>query len=142
MDEGRSRLRIFVALIAVVLGILFLRLGKLQIIERSDHTGKSTANAVRERRVQPPRGRFYDRNGVLLVENEPSFTLYVTPRYFDPTTIPLLSSLVMVPDSVIQQRFRSCQQGTISAFTIAASHNVRGVESRSRTTPQSARGRL
>ena len=105
MDEGRSRLRIFVALIAVVLGILFLRLGKLQIIERSDHTGKSTANAVRERRVQPPRGRFYDRNGVLLVENEPSFTLYVTPRYFDPTTIPLLSSLVMVPDSVIQQRF-------------------------------------
>ncbi|MDA0684075.1 MAG: penicillin-binding protein 2 [Bacteroidetes bacterium] len=105
MDEGRSRLRIFAALIAVVLGILFLRLGKLQIIERSDHTGKSTANAVRERRVQPPRGRFYDRNGVLLVENEPSFTLYVTPRYFDPTTIPLLSSLVMVPDSVIQQRF-------------------------------------
>ena len=70
MEESRSRLRIFVALIAVMLGILALRIGKLQIVERSDHTGQSAANAVREWRVQPPRGRFYDRNGVLLVDNE------------------------------------------------------------------------
>ncbi|MDE2995198.1 MAG: penicillin-binding protein 2 [Bacteroidota bacterium] len=105
MDEGRSRLRIFIALISIVLGILALRLGKLQIVERQDHTGQSAANAVREWRVQPPRGRFYDRNGVLLVDNEPRFTLFVTPRYFDRSTIPLLADLVHQPDSVITRRF-------------------------------------
>ena len=91
MDEGRSRLRIFIALVAIILGILTLRVGKLQIVERSNHTGQSVNNAVREWRVQPPRGRFYDRNGVLMVDNAPRFTLFVTPRYFDEETIPLIS---------------------------------------------------
>ncbi len=107
MDEGRSRLRIFVALVTVILGILTLRLGKLQIVERSNHTGQSVNNAVREWRVQPPRGRFYDRNGVLMVDNEPRFTLFVTPRYFDEETIPLVSRLLEQPDSLIESRYRA-----------------------------------
>jgi len=105
MEEGRSRVRVFIALVAIVLGILTLRLGKLQLIEASDHTGESQANAMRERRVQPPRGRFFDRNGVLMVENEPSYTLFVTPSYFDEATIPLLADLLNVPDSTIENQY-------------------------------------
>ena len=107
MDEGRSRLRIFIALITIILGILSLRLGKLQIVERSNHTGQSVNNAVREWRVQPPRGRFYDRNGVLMVDNEPRFTLFVTPRYFNEETIPLVSRLLGRPDSTIAARYQA-----------------------------------
>ncbi len=109
MDEGRSRVRVFVALIAIIFGILSLRLGKLQLIEASDHTGESKANAMRERRVQPPRGRFFDRNGVLMVENEPSFTLFVTPSYFDETTIPLLADLLFVADSTIENQYQAAK---------------------------------
>ncbi|MDA0378172.1 MAG: penicillin-binding protein 2 [Bacteroidetes bacterium] len=141
MDESRSRLRIFIALIAVVLGILALRLGKLQIVERSDHTGKSAANAVREWRVQPPRGRFYDRNGVLMVDNEPRYSLFVTPRYFDRETIPLLARLVRLPDSLITQRFeaaakhpfqRTILQGDVTfeelSRVLEQRHNLPGID--------------
>ncbi|NBW93123.1 MAG: hypothetical protein EBR20_01915 [Bacteroidetes bacterium] len=106
MDEGRSRLRIFMVLIVFILGILMLRLGKLQILERSSHTGQSVNNAVREWRVQPPRGRFYDRDGVLMVDNEPRFTLFVTPRYFKEETIPLLATLLGAPDSLLSVRYQ------------------------------------
>jgi penicillin-binding protein 2 len=106
MDEGRSRLRIFMVLVVFILGILMLRLGKLQILERSSHTGQSVNNAVREWRVQPPRGRFYDRDGVLMVDNEPRFTLFVTPRYFKEETIPLLATLLGAPDSLLFGRYQ------------------------------------
>ena len=141
MDEGRSRLRIFIVLIVIVLGILTLRLGKLQIVERSDHTGQSARNAVREWRMQPPRGRFYDRNGVLLVDNEPRYTLFVTPRYFDEATIPLLANLVDQPDSVIATRYqaaakypfhRSVMQGDVSfeelSRVLEQRHNLPGID--------------
>ena len=120
MDEGRSRLRIFIALVAIIMGILTLRVGKLQIVERSDHTGQSVNNAVREWRVQPPRGRFYDRNGVLMVDNEPRFTLFVTPRYFDKETIPLISRLLERPDSVIAERFQAAAKNPFQRAPIQA----------------------
>jgi len=120
MDEGRSRLRIFIALIVIILGILSLRLGKLQIVERSSHTGQSVNNAVREWRVQPPRGRFYDRNGVLMVDNEPRFTVFVTPRYFDEETIPLMARLLERPDSVIAARFQAAAKNPFQRAPIQA----------------------
>ena len=48
MDEGRSRSRIFIALIVIILGILTLRLGKLQIVERSNHTGQSAEKVEKD----------------------------------------------------------------------------------------------
>ncbi len=120
MDEGRSRLRIFMALIVVILGILTLRLGTLQIVERSSHTGQSVNNAVREWRVQPPRGRFYDRGGVLMVDNEPRFTLFVTPRYFHEPTLPLLASLLERPDSLLSARFRTAAKNPFQRAPIQA----------------------
>ncbi len=110
MDEGRTRIRIFIALVAIILGILTLRLGKLQLIDSSDHTGESEANAMRELRVQPARGRFFDRNGVLMVENESNFTIYVTPFYFQENTIPLLAELLTVADSTIENQYQAAKR--------------------------------
>ena len=106
MDEGRSRVRIFSAIVLIILSTLALRLGKLQLVDSKSHTGKSENNSMREHRVQAPRGRFFDRNGVLMVENEPSYTLYVTPSYFDDSTIPLLANLLNVSDSTIAHQIQ------------------------------------
>ncbi len=76
----------------------------MQLVDRQSHTGKSENNSMREHRVQAPRGRFFDRNGTLLVENEPSYTLYVTPFYFDDETIPLLADLINEPDSSVARQ--------------------------------------
>lgn len=103
MEEYRTRTRLFVFLICAILGVLTLRLFKLQIIDTLAYSGESRNNAVRERRVLPARGSIFDRNGTLLVDNEPAYSLLVTPLYFNLETIPLLSELLAVPDSVISQ---------------------------------------
>ncbi len=60
MDESRSRVRIFSAIILIVLATLSLRLVKLQLVDNQSHTGASENNSMREHRVQAPRGRFFD----------------------------------------------------------------------------------
>ena len=109
MEENRTRTRIFVILICAVLGILTLRLGKIQILDTSTYTGESRNNAIRERRILPARGSFYDRNGVLMVDNELAYTVLVTPRYFDEANISFLATLLNLPDSLVANRYQEAR---------------------------------
>jgi penicillin-binding protein 2 len=59
--------------------VLLLRLFYLQIIEGSEYRRLSENNCIRIQGIDPPRGLIYERNGNLLVENRPSFTLSVNP---------------------------------------------------------------
>ncbi len=114
MDEYRIRVRIFIGIILALLGILGLRLGQLQIIDVEEYTGESRSNAVRENRVRPARGAILDRNGILMVDNEPTYTVTLTPRTFDVEKIPLLAELLEVPDSLVIARLREAR--TFSSF--------------------------
>ncbi len=109
MEDHRLRVRIFTGIILTMLGVLGLRLVKLQIIDASAYSGESRSNAVRELRVLPARGVLYDRNGVLMVDNKPTYTITLTPRYFDPSRMGLLASLLAVPDSVVAARLREAR---------------------------------
>jgi penicillin-binding protein 2 len=60
-------------------GILF-RSWTLQITEGSFYQEQSESNRIREVFIQPRRGKVYDRNGVILVNNVPGFTLYLIPE--------------------------------------------------------------
>ncbi len=97
--------RVFIGVVLVAMGLLCLRLAQLQLIRTDDYISESEANALRERRVLPARGAIYDRNGRILVDNEPSYTVTITPRNFDVDKIPLLANLLEVPDSVVSARF-------------------------------------
>lgn len=122
MDEGRSRVRIFSAIVLIILGTLTLRLGKMQLVDSQSHTGQSENNSMREHRVQAPRGRFFDRNGVLLVENVPAYTLYVTPNYFDDATIPLLAELLSVSDSTVARQIQLARKHSVFKRSIVQSN--------------------
>ncbi len=104
MIDYRVRAQIFVGVIALLLGLLVLRLAQMQLWQTDLYVGESRSNAVREQRVMPARGAIYDRNGVLLVDNAPAYSLLITPRYFDLKNIPLLARLLEVPDSVVANR--------------------------------------
>lgn len=109
MDEHRIRVRIFAGVVLVVLGVLGLRLVQLQLIDAEAYTGESRSNAVRTRTVPPARGVIYDRNNTLLVSNEPSYTIRLTPYYFDPAKTSLLADLLNVPDSLVAQRLEEAR---------------------------------
>ncbi|PIQ63505.1 MAG: penicillin-binding protein 2 [Bacteroidetes bacterium CG12_big_fil_rev_8_21_14_0_65_60_17] len=110
MDETRLRLRIFSVFTALLVMVLVLRLAQLQIVDYSDHSGESRSNAVKEQRVLPARGMFFDRTGRLLVDNTPGYNLLVTPRYFDAGSTGLLASLLDVPDSLLVARVATARK--------------------------------
>lgn len=109
MQEYKFRVRIFAGVVLTVLSILCGRLVQLQLIRGQAYWGESRNNAVRQRWVQPARGAIYDRSGTLLVDNEPSYTIMLTPRYFDATKTGLLADLLDVPDSVVTRKLKEAR---------------------------------
>jgi penicillin-binding protein 2 len=67
------------SLIIIVASLLVLRLFYLQIIDDSLKL-KSDNNAIKIKYDYPERGYIYDRNGKLLVANQPSYDIMVIPR--------------------------------------------------------------
>ena len=78
IDALVNRRLIVVALIALLgVGLLVARYSNLQIERHSDFVTRAENNRIQIRHVAPPRGLIFDRNGVLLAENRPSYTLSV-----------------------------------------------------------------
>ena len=63
-------------LLAVVVGRLFY----LQIVSYKHFTTLAESNRLRTEQITPPRGLIFDRNGVPLAENRPSYELDVVPE--------------------------------------------------------------
>lgn len=80
-DISISDQRKLFAYLAVILifGILFWRFYDLQVKHYYSFLERSERNRVREVMIEPPRGLIYDRNGILLVENRPSYVVSVIP---------------------------------------------------------------
>jgi len=62
-------------MVLVLIGILLLRYYTLQIRDYELHSTASERNRVQLEPLPPKRGLIYDRNGVLLADNRPSYTL-------------------------------------------------------------------
>jgi len=75
-----------------------LRLGYLQI-SSNNYKSLSEGNAVVERPVFPDRGYIYDRNGKLLVANQPAYDLMSIPEQLKPfDTLELCKIVGITPD--------------------------------------------
>jgi penicillin-binding protein 2 len=64
-------------IIAIVLAVLLAGLWRLQILGASTYRVLAEANRIRKVPVLAPRGRIFDRDGRLLVDNYPSVTCYI-----------------------------------------------------------------
>jgi penicillin-binding protein 2 len=109
MDEYRTRVRLYAGVVVVALVVLGLRCLQLQVVSTDAYWGAAQGNAIREQRVEPARGAIYDRSGALLVDNEPSYTIMLTPRYFDASRVGLLADLLAVPDSTVRRKLKEAR---------------------------------
>ena len=113
MEEYRVRVRIFIGIILFATGILGVQLFQLQIINQDQFREVSRGNALRDIRVVPARGAVYDRNGLLMVHNQPTYTVTLTPRYFDESKTGLLAELLETPDSVVIAKLAEARQWSL-----------------------------
>lgn len=90
-------------LTVVLVAILLVNLYRLQIIEHQEYRTRSNDNRIRILPVAPNRGLIYDRNGVLLADNRPVFSLEVIPEEVDDLhkTLNELASLLDIPQTDI-----------------------------------------
>ena len=78
LGELQRRLVVLRIGLLLVVALLALRLWHLQIREGPYYRDLSENNRTRSVILEPARGLIYDRNGVLLANNVPSFSLYVS----------------------------------------------------------------
>ncbi|WP_172834253.1 penicillin-binding protein 2 [Nitrospira japonica] len=78
LGELQRRLVLLRIGLLLVVALLALRLWHLQIREGPYYRDLSENNRTRSVILEPARGLIYDRNGVLLANNVPSFSLYVS----------------------------------------------------------------
>ncbi|WP_299004975.1 penicillin-binding protein 2 [uncultured Shewanella sp.] len=92
----------FVCVIAL-LGVLLGNLYHLQILSFQDYTTRSNDNRIRVVPIPPNRGLIYDRNGVLLAENQPFYSLEMLPEKVKdiPAMLNRLKKIVPLSDDQI-----------------------------------------
>src|SRR5688500_2579569 len=71
------RLAVMSSIMLLLMGVLVYRYYHLQIVQYQDYATLSDRNRVHVQPIPPTRGLIYDRNGVLLADNRPSYTLSV-----------------------------------------------------------------
>lgn len=109
-NRTKTSIRVLQIIIFTLTAIVFGRIFFLQIIQFETYSIIGEKNSIRHKYVSPARGLIYDRNRVLLVDNEPIFTITITPANFKKETIPLLAELLEVEDSIITHRVNQAQK--------------------------------
>lgn len=66
--------------VLVMVGMLLTNLYYLQISRFEDYQTRANGNRIKVLPVAPNRGLIYDRNGILLAENRPVFSLQIIPE--------------------------------------------------------------
>ena len=100
----RVRALLAVLVVVVLTSLLVSRLGYLQIVQHDLYSTRSEKNRVRVEPLPPNRGLIYDRNGVLLAENRPTYNLTLVRERVDDLddTLALLVDLLELPDEEIE----------------------------------------
>ena len=100
-----SRLILTTGFAIILIIALIARLVYLQIINQQHYATLSENNRVSIKPIQPIRGLIYDRNGVLLAENIPSFTLELVPEHIKdiPALIKKLQSVISITETDIKR---------------------------------------
>ncbi|MFW5824684.1 MAG: penicillin-binding protein 2 [Marinobacter sp.] len=76
----QRRTLVMLGMVVLLFAVLAARFYQLQVIEHETYTTISDRNRVQVRSVPPTRGLIYDRNGTLIAENRPVFSVTLVPE--------------------------------------------------------------
>jgi penicillin-binding protein 2 len=96
----------FVLVVVLALCALIGRLTQVQILEGERFAAAARENQIRRIPVAAPRGRIYDRSGVVLVRSRPSFVCAMIPSDVHDAahTMRELSSVLGIPEATLWHR--------------------------------------
>jgi len=107
-DWYKQRISGVIACVLAAFVMIFVRLIYLQAIMGDEYRRLSLNNSIRLQNIDPPRGRIYDRNGDLLVDNRPSFDVNITLKDAAPLqhTLEKLSRHLQTPADILLSQIK------------------------------------
>ena len=120
----RARVAIAVSMMLVAALAVTVRIANLQIVRHEDFETRSRDNRVKILPVAPNRGLIFDRNGVVLAQNVPTYSLEAIPESVVELegTIRGLAALLDLSEKDIQsfrtalERYRRFDFASVSAW--------------------------
>jgi penicillin-binding protein 2 len=108
----RMRLSFMAVIMLALLSVLVYRYHSLQLVNHLTYVTQSERNRVHVQPIPPTRGLIYDRNGILLADNRPTYTLSVIVQRTTnlDETLALLQQLVTLTPSDLERFERSVKQ--------------------------------
>ncbi|RKF12827.1 penicillin-binding protein 2 [Alginatibacterium sediminis] len=104
-ESNLFKRRAFVCFVGVIalLCLLLANMYYLQLQNFETYNTRSNDNRISIVPIAPPRGLIYDRNGVLLAENRPTFSIEIIPERVDDIDVMLkeLGSLITLSETDI-----------------------------------------
>lgn len=89
--------------------IILGRLVQLQIVDHETYSPLSKKNSLRQEIVNPARGLIYDRSGRLMVDNEPIYSITITPASYNAKNTPKLAKLMGLPEEEVEKRINEAR---------------------------------
>ena len=106
----KASIRILQAIVVIGFLVMLGRIFQLQILDYEKYSPLSVQNSIRMEMVNPARGLIYDRNGTIMVDNQPIYSITITPANFNMGKIGLLADLLGLDDEVVLNRIIEAQQ--------------------------------
>jgi len=132
-NELQRRGRSAGILAAIALGVLLAAFFRVQVVEHADFALQSDDNRLNEVPLPAPRGMILDRNGQVLAENIPGYSVSILSPGRDSlrATLQRLSAILPLSDSAIEvviKRFRAAPSRPAVILTDASFEQVSTLE--------------
>ena len=110
-DWYKQRITGVIICVLAAFVMLFVRLIYLQVIMGDEFRRLSLNNSIRLQSIDPPRGRVYDRNNDVLVDNRPAFDVNITLKDAKPLrrTLEKLSQHLKTPADTLLSQIKQTQ---------------------------------
>jgi len=109
MNKYAHRKTVIEAIIICVCSIYIIRLFYMQVLDDSFQV-KAMMNSQRIATQYPARGLIFDRNGKLLVENQPAYDLMIIPRQVKPFDTTELISILGIEKETLEKSLLKCRR--------------------------------
>lgn len=127
-DRLRPRYTALGVLIAGIFGSLGVKLWSMQILSSDEYRTKSDENQLTTIKTPAARGRIYDTEGIVLVDNKVTPTIVADAEVAqDRSVLMRLSALTGVPYAVVRQRIQDTSGGAQAQREVSSDAKPRDV---------------
>lgn len=120
MNNYNYRKTVIYVVIILVAIVYIARLFSMQIIT-DEYKIKAESNSRRTQTVYPARGMMLDRNGVIMVENQPAYDLLVTPKRVKPFDTLELVNILGIELETFKKSFEKCRKFSTRRASVVVS---------------------